>query len=101
MSRIFSNNCLLTVGQDIRERFSGAIEAFARKNGSSGRHGEPSRHRTLEDVPLSRDVVRITFSFSFPHSRKFDLSKTLTCEDCLGPTNFNPIFHSQRKIIPF
>ncbi|XP_057781551.1 casein kinase 1-like protein 10 [Salvia miltiorrhiza] len=45
-----------SVGQDIKERFSGAIEAFARRNASAGRHGEPSRHRTLEDVPLSRDV---------------------------------------------
>lgn len=51
----------LTVGQDIKERFSGAIEAFARRNASAGRHGEPSRHRTLEDVNLSRDMVRFTF----------------------------------------
>ncbi|KAL8513795.1 hypothetical protein ACS0TY_013055 [Phlomoides rotata] len=45
-----------SVGQDIRERFSGAVEAFSRKNVSAGRQGEPSRHRTLEDVPSSRDV---------------------------------------------
>lgn len=52
-----------TVGQDIKDRFSGAIEAFARRNASAGRHGEPSRHRTLEDVNLSRDMVRFTFPF--------------------------------------
>ncbi|KAI3460991.1 hypothetical protein Pfo_017654 [Paulownia fortunei] len=46
-----------SVGQDIRERFSGAVEAFSRRNASgSGRHGEHSRHRTLEDVPSSKDV---------------------------------------------
>ncbi|XP_042053667.1 casein kinase 1-like protein 10 isoform X2 [Salvia splendens] len=45
-----------SVGQDMKDRFSGAIEAFARRNTSAGRLGEPSRHRTLEDVHLSRDV---------------------------------------------
>ncbi|KAK4492465.1 hypothetical protein RD792_003274 [Penstemon davidsonii] len=42
---------------DIRDRFSGAVEAFSRRNVSaSGRHGEHSRHRTSEDVPSSKDV---------------------------------------------
>ncbi|KAK6143957.1 hypothetical protein DH2020_020777 [Rehmannia glutinosa] len=46
-----------SVGQDIRERFSGAVEAFSRRNASaSGRHAEHSRHRTSEDVPSSKDV---------------------------------------------
>ncbi|CAI9107600.1 OLC1v1006991C1 [Oldenlandia corymbosa var. corymbosa] len=46
-----------SVGQDIRDRFSGAVEAFSRRNAtSSGRHGEHSRHRTSEDVPSSKDV---------------------------------------------
>ncbi|KAK6164451.1 hypothetical protein DH2020_001315 [Rehmannia glutinosa] len=45
-----------SVGQDIRDRFSGAVEAFSRRNiTSSGRHGEHSRHR-CEDVPSSKDV---------------------------------------------
>ncbi|CAI9761389.1 unnamed protein product [Fraxinus pennsylvanica] len=45
-----------SVGQDIRDRFSGAVEAFSRKNNSgSGWHGEHSRHRT-SDVPSSKDV---------------------------------------------
>ncbi|KZV32974.1 casein kinase I isoform delta-like [Dorcoceras hygrometricum] len=45
-----------TVGQDIRDRFSGAVEAFSRRNASaSGRHAEQSRHRS-EDVPSSKDV---------------------------------------------
>ncbi|KAL2507822.1 casein kinase I-like 6 [Forsythia ovata] len=45
-----------SVGQDIRDRFSGAVEAFSRKNTSgSGWHGEHSRHRT-SDVPSSKDV---------------------------------------------
>ncbi|GFP82941.1 casein kinase i isoform delta-like [Phtheirospermum japonicum] len=46
-----------SVGQDIREKFSGAVEAFSRINvTSSGRHGEHSRHRTSEDGPSSKDV---------------------------------------------
>ncbi|CAI9776674.1 unnamed protein product [Fraxinus pennsylvanica] len=46
-----------SVGQDIRDRFSGAVEAFSRRNpAGSGRHGEHSRHRAPEDVPSSKDV---------------------------------------------
>ncbi|XP_009801112.1 casein kinase 1-like protein 11 [Nicotiana tabacum] len=46
-----------SVGQDIRDKFSGAVEAFSRRNTSAaGRHGEYSRHRTSEDVPSSKDV---------------------------------------------
>ncbi|XAR61082.1 Non-specific serine/threonine protein kinase [Bertholletia excelsa] len=46
-----------SVGQEIREKFSGAVEAFSRRHGSgSGRHGDHSRQRTSEDVPSSKDV---------------------------------------------
>ncbi|KAK4351672.1 hypothetical protein RND71_030985 [Anisodus tanguticus] len=46
-----------TVGQDIRDRFSGAVEAFSRRNASgTGRHGEHSRHKTSEDMTSSKDV---------------------------------------------
>ncbi|KAL6883260.1 hypothetical protein ACP4OV_010674 [Aristida adscensionis] len=38
-----------SVGQDIRDRFTGAVEAFARRNSSSGRHGEHSRHKSVAD----------------------------------------------------
>ncbi|KAI5680074.1 hypothetical protein M9H77_01301 [Catharanthus roseus] len=45
-----------SVGQDIRDRFSGAVEAFSRRNvSSSARHGEHSRNRS-DDVPSSKDV---------------------------------------------
>ncbi|XP_041000633.1 casein kinase 1-like protein 11 isoform X1 [Juglans microcarpa x Juglans regia] len=43
-----------SVGQEIRERFSGAVEAFSRRNGSG--HGDHSRHRSSDDVPSSKDV---------------------------------------------
>ncbi|XP_042017206.1 casein kinase 1-like protein 11 isoform X3 [Salvia splendens] len=44
----------LTVGQDLREKFSGAVEAFSRrKTTNTGHYGEQSRHRTSEDVPSS------------------------------------------------
>ncbi|CAA7028069.1 unnamed protein product [Microthlaspi erraticum] len=41
-----------TVGQDLRERFSGAIEAFTRRNVSSqGANGDRSRNRSSDDTP--------------------------------------------------
>ncbi|KAG5514609.1 hypothetical protein RHGRI_035866 [Rhododendron griersonianum] len=46
-----------SVGQEIREKFSGAVEVFSRKHAStSGRHGDHSKNRTSEDVPSSKDV---------------------------------------------
>ncbi|PIN20223.1 Casein kinase (serine/threonine/tyrosine protein kinase) [Handroanthus impetiginosus] len=45
------------VRQEVRDRFSGAVEAFARRNGSSAvLHGDHLRHRSSEDVPSSKDV---------------------------------------------
>ncbi|XP_039826049.1 casein kinase 1-like protein 10 isoform X2 [Panicum virgatum] len=38
-----------SVGQEIRDRFTGAVEAFARRNPGSGRHGEHSRHKSHAD----------------------------------------------------
>ncbi|ESW15851.1 hypothetical protein PHAVU_007G107800 [Phaseolus vulgaris] len=44
---------------DIRDRFSGAVEAFARRNGSGlGLHGDHSRHRSSDDVPSSSKDVQ-------------------------------------------
>ncbi|TMW96429.1 hypothetical protein EJD97_007369 [Solanum chilense] len=46
-----------SVGQDIRDRFSGAVEAFSRRNASgTGKHGEHSRQKTSEDMTSSKDV---------------------------------------------
>ncbi|XP_078173446.1 casein kinase 1-like isoform X1 [Carex rostrata] len=44
-----------SVGQEIKDRFSGAVEAFTRKSTSaSGQNGEqPTRHRTLKDALAS------------------------------------------------
>nr|GMD23693.1 casein kinase I-like [Ipomoea batatas] len=45
-----------SVGQDIRDKFSGAVEAFSRRNGlGSGRHAEQSRQKS-EDVQSSKYV---------------------------------------------
>ncbi|KAF3681468.1 Casein kinase I isoform alpha [Capsicum annuum] len=47
----------ISVGQDIRDRFSGAVEAFSRRNASgAGRHGEHSRQKSSEDMTSSKDV---------------------------------------------
>lgn len=47
------------VGKEIRERFSGAVEAFSRRNtsGSSPRQ-DHLKHRSFEDAPSSKDVVK-------------------------------------------
>lgn len=57
------------MGQDIRDRFSGAVEAFSRRNASSSaRHGEHTRHRS-EDAPSSKDVVFVFhIDLLIPHS---------------------------------
>ncbi|KAF3649038.1 Casein kinase I isoform epsilon [Capsicum annuum] len=45
------------VGQEIKDKFSGAAEAFARKNGTgTGLPGDRLRHRSSEHLPSSRDV---------------------------------------------
>lgn len=57
---------LHVVRQEVRDKFSGAVEAFARRNGTTGgglhggehsRHSDYSRQRSSEDVPSSKDVV--------------------------------------------
>lgn len=51
-----------SVGREIRDRFSGAVEAFSKRNilSTSPRH-DHSRHKTAEDVTLSKHVVRFNF----------------------------------------
>ncbi|CAA3016586.1 casein kinase 1 10 [Olea europaea subsp. europaea] len=45
------------VKHEVRDRFSGAVQGFARRNGSStGMHGNHSRHRSKEDAPSSKDA---------------------------------------------
>ncbi|XP_061343456.1 casein kinase 1-like protein 7 isoform X3 [Gastrolobium bilobum] len=46
-----------TLGKEIREKFSGAVEAFSRRNPtSSSPRGDHSKHRTFEDVAVHKDV---------------------------------------------
>ncbi|KAL5561935.1 hypothetical protein UlMin_031682 [Ulmus minor] len=47
----------ISVGKEIRERFSGAVEAFSRRHvtGASPRN-DHSKYRSHEDVPSSKDV---------------------------------------------
>ncbi|KAJ0110534.1 casein kinase 1-like protein 6 isoform X1 [Pistacia vera] len=46
----------ISVGKEIRDRFSGAVEAFSRKNTSGTPHREHTRHKTSEDIPSSKHV---------------------------------------------
>lgn len=46
------------MGQEIKDKFSGAAESFARKNVSgTGFPGDRLRHRSSEHLSSSRDVV--------------------------------------------
>ncbi|GLT57809.1 hypothetical protein SLA2020_307570 [Shorea laevis] len=46
-----------SVGREIRDRFSGAVEVTTRKTASgSGQHGDHSRHKTLEKMFSSKDM---------------------------------------------
>ncbi|KAG6393417.1 hypothetical protein SASPL_147658 [Salvia splendens] len=42
------------VKQEVRERLSGAVEAFSRRNDAS--HGDHARHKSSDDVPSSKEV---------------------------------------------
>ncbi|KAI3915660.1 hypothetical protein MKX01_015485 [Papaver californicum] len=47
-----------TVGQEIRERFSGAVEAFARRNSPGpSAHADHSKNKNPEDSSTSREVL--------------------------------------------
>lgn len=53
---------LLSAGKETREKFSGALEAFSRRNpSSSSPHGDLNKNRNFEDVPSHRDVVNTVF----------------------------------------
>lgn len=59
------------VGKEIRDRFSGAVEAFSRRQGSgSSPRYDHARQRSSEDVPSSKDVVKFYFvptNFTFSY----------------------------------
>jgi hypothetical protein len=60
--------CVWTVGQEIRDRFSGAVEAFARRNGSTSnnnQHGEHSRRKALEEPLVVVSNIPFFFFFLF------------------------------------
>ncbi|GAB4830550.1 Casein kinase 1-like protein 10 [Ancistrocladus abbreviatus] len=47
-----------SVGREIRDRLTGAVEAMSRKNALAS--GDHTKHRNSQDVAASRDVVRIS-----------------------------------------
>jgi len=57
-----SNHLLISVGKEIREKFSGAVEAFSRRNPtSSSPRGDHSKHRGFEEGAAHKDVVSFFF----------------------------------------
>ena len=56
---------LLTVGREIRDRFSGAVEAFARRNATGATpHQNQTKHRTLDDVPPPMKPAVVTYIYT-------------------------------------
>lgn len=54
------------VKREMRDRLSGAVEAFARRKGSSSGanlRGDHLRHRSSDNVPSSKDMVRLKFTY--------------------------------------
>ena len=52
---------LISVGKEIREKFSGAVEAFSRRNPTSpSPRGDHSKRRSFEEVAVHKDVVNIS-----------------------------------------
>ncbi|KVG70389.1 Protein kinase, ATP binding site-containing protein [Cynara cardunculus var. scolymus] len=57
LKRLFRDLFIREVRQEVRDRFSGAVEALTRRNGSgSGLHNDHPRHRSSEHVTSSKDV---------------------------------------------
>ncbi|KAJ0647392.1 hypothetical protein HanOQP8_Chr15g0559121 [Helianthus annuus] len=54
--RYFSRFAYCAAGQDIRDRISGAVEAFSRRNLTGGAR-QSSRNKISDDVPSSKDVL--------------------------------------------
>ncbi|GMY06295.1 Casein kinase I isoform delta-like [Fagus crenata] len=46
----------ISVGKEIQDRFSGAVEVFSRRNTSGTSPHDHSKHRTYEDLAPSKDV---------------------------------------------
>ncbi|TKY52756.1 Casein kinase I isoform delta [Spatholobus suberectus] len=47
----------IAVGKEIREKFSGAVEAFSRRNPvTSSPRGDHTKHRSFEDVGVQKDL---------------------------------------------
>ncbi|XP_010522472.1 PREDICTED: casein kinase 1-like protein 8 [Tarenaya hassleriana] len=71
-----------SVGQDNREKFTGALEAYARRNGSaSGVQVDRSRPRTSENILASKDMQNyesrpVSSSRNMSSSRKAVVSST-------------------------
>ncbi|EAY78919.1 hypothetical protein OsI_34020 [Oryza sativa Indica Group] len=63
LKKLFRDVFTREVGQEIRDRFTGAVEAFARRNPGSGRLGDNSRHKSLADsFGSSTEAVCVSIS---------------------------------------
>ncbi|KAI3968854.1 hypothetical protein MKX01_029004 [Papaver californicum] len=79
-----------TVGQDIRERLSSAVDVFVRRNTTgSGSHGDHSQHKNSEGVPSSKEVAPGTERGRRSSSRNDSTSKR-TIVSSTRPTSGEP-----------
>ncbi|KAJ0483274.1 hypothetical protein HanIR_Chr13g0663061 [Helianthus annuus] len=74
------------VKPEVRDRFSGTVESFARR---TGLHGEYSRHRSSEHATPSKEMV------SCPNSRL----SLMTCHRSFGKIHISCHLHLSYNII--
>lgn len=55
---------MYSVGKEIRDKLSGAVEAFSRKNVAGTPHRDHPRHKSSDDGPSSKHVVNFFISNS-------------------------------------
>ncbi|XP_072963520.1 casein kinase 1-like isoform X4 [Typha angustifolia] len=86
-----------SVGQEIRDRFSGAVEAFARRNASgSGHHGDYSKNKILEDSLVSSKEVVIDPERTRPSpSRNGSISKKAVMSSSRPGSSADPSEHNR------
>ncbi|XP_073001372.1 casein kinase 1-like isoform X1 [Typha latifolia] len=86
-----------SVGQEIRDRFSGAVEAFARRNASgSGHHGDYSKNKIFEDSLVSSKEVVIDPERTRPSpSRNGSISKKAVMSSSRPGSSADPSEHNR------
>ncbi|KAG0460549.1 hypothetical protein HPP92_020846 [Vanilla planifolia] len=88
-----------SVGQDIHDRFAGAVEAFARRTATgSARHGEHSKHKTLDGAPMpSKEPIQDTEKARASSSRNDSTSRRAVAASGSRPSSSGELSDQQHS----